>query len=552
MLVVLLAVLVGFVMFHPSKTDAAINPQINFQGKLANPDGTNVTDGTYSIVFSIYTVSSGGSNVWTETQGSVAVAGGIFQVSLGSVTALPGSVDFNSSALYLGVKVGSDAEMTPRIQLTAAPYAFNSTAVGGLTSANLVQLAQGTQADASTTNSSISINKTGGTAAIADFQRGGTSVFTIKNDGSVLSQDQTDSATAFVIQANGAGPVEFTADTTNRKIIIGSATTDTTQVLFQPDSFSTFADTATCAAATNQGAMYYNTSTGAMRACINGNWEDMVSTGGLGLLAFGVVPDSSNAGTVGDIAGVTNYSNSPCKVVWTATQQVTVEPCIAFSGGRKVIVPSTAISTAGLAANAFANICLTAAGNQPALGTGNATETSAALPAFSANNPVLCLATVKASGVAGNVGFIWDTRTFTNTVKQFTSINSVNNNGMLVVGTATLGTVQVPAATGATSIRGVIVATAGTAASNVVNGIIATNGIAAVKFISGGTATINNCVESLVTTAGYGTSAVCTAAVGNYVWGGPLLSTISTSCTTTNTVASACQYSVLVDFRPSR
>ena len=35
----------GFVTLFvaPIHTEAAINPQINFQGKLTNPDGTNVT-----------------------------------------------------------------------------------------------------------------------------------------------------------------------------------------------------------------------------------------------------------------------------------------------------------------------------------------------------------------------------------------------------------------------------------------------------------------------------------------------------------------------------
>ncbi len=125
-------------------TQAAINPFINFQGKLTNPDGTNLTNGSYSIVFSLYTVASGGSNVWTETK-SVTVTDGIFQTSLGDTTALPGSVDFNSGTLYLGIKVGADAEMSPRVMLTAAPYAFNSDKLGGINSAGYVQLSPSSQ-----------------------------------------------------------------------------------------------------------------------------------------------------------------------------------------------------------------------------------------------------------------------------------------------------------------------------------------------------------------------------------------------------------------------
>jgi hypothetical protein len=64
---------------------------------------------------------------------------------LGSSTTLPGSVDFNTSTLYLGVKVGSDAEMTPRIQLAAAPYAFNAEKIGGMSASSFVQLSPGSQ-----------------------------------------------------------------------------------------------------------------------------------------------------------------------------------------------------------------------------------------------------------------------------------------------------------------------------------------------------------------------------------------------------------------------
>ncbi len=134
-----IALLTGVIIFGNHKTSAAINQQINFQGKITNPDGTNVTNGSYTLVFSIYTVPSAGSNVWTESK-SLTVTDGIFRTSLGDTTALPGSVDFNSSALYLGVKVGADAEMTPRVRLTAAPYAFNSDTLDGIDSTAFGQL----------------------------------------------------------------------------------------------------------------------------------------------------------------------------------------------------------------------------------------------------------------------------------------------------------------------------------------------------------------------------------------------------------------------------
>jgi hypothetical protein len=145
---------------------AAINPMISFQGKLTNTDGTNVADNTYSVRFRIYTDPSADTGAcantckWEETQGSVSVSGGLFHVNLGSGTALPGSVDFNGNALYLGIKVGGDPEMTPRVRLTAAPYAFNSDTLDGVDSAAFGQLTS-TQAWSGTNTFQPTANITG-------------------------------------------------------------------------------------------------------------------------------------------------------------------------------------------------------------------------------------------------------------------------------------------------------------------------------------------------------------------------------------------------------
>ncbi len=44
-----------------------INKQINFQGKLVDNNGLNVADNTYTVVFSLYAVSSSGTVLWTES-----------------------------------------------------------------------------------------------------------------------------------------------------------------------------------------------------------------------------------------------------------------------------------------------------------------------------------------------------------------------------------------------------------------------------------------------------------------------------------------------------
>jgi hypothetical protein len=230
----------GFVAIFalPFHAYAAINPQINFQGKLTNTDGTNVTNGTYSIVFSIYSVSTGGTAVWTETQPSVAVADGIFKVALGSVTALPGSVDFNSNSLYLGVKVGADAEMLPRIQFTATPYAFNSDKLGGIASTGYVQLSpSGQQTGTINISGNVTAGGTynGNTFSSSALAFSAASAATVQSASSQALNITGNAASMFSTSAgqltlqSGSGTVSLGTSTTltaNAALNIVSATTN--------------------------------------------------------------------------------------------------------------------------------------------------------------------------------------------------------------------------------------------------------------------------------------------------------------------------------------
>jgi hypothetical protein len=123
------------VFTKPVFAATGINRTINFQGRLVNnTTGLNVSNGSYSVIFTFYNnpTAGQGTAVWTETQ-NVTATDGIFRVALGSVTAIPTNVSFNWDGLYLGIKVGADAEMTPRIQMAAVPFAFNAQQVAGLT-----------------------------------------------------------------------------------------------------------------------------------------------------------------------------------------------------------------------------------------------------------------------------------------------------------------------------------------------------------------------------------------------------------------------------------
>ena len=107
---------------------AAVNgyDRVNFQGKVVNADGTNVTNGSYNFDFILYDDDTAGTNRWQELTKSITVTNGVFQTELGSATALP---DFNTyPALYLAIRFNADAAgyMSPRIHLNAVPYAKNA------------------------------------------------------------------------------------------------------------------------------------------------------------------------------------------------------------------------------------------------------------------------------------------------------------------------------------------------------------------------------------------------------------------------------------------
>ena len=118
----LIGVIGVFMILLPCMGQAEIPGKINYQGYLTSAAGVPV-NATVAMVFSFYTVDTGGSLIWTETQ-NVTVNHGVYNVNLGDVTPIT-SLPFGLP-YYLGIKVGADPEMTPRIPLTSVGYAFRA------------------------------------------------------------------------------------------------------------------------------------------------------------------------------------------------------------------------------------------------------------------------------------------------------------------------------------------------------------------------------------------------------------------------------------------
>lgn len=128
-------IIVGTLVMMISEVYAAAPMLISYQGRLMNAGG-NPISGTFSMTFSIYSVPTGGTPVWSETHGAVTVQTGAFTVNLGSVTPLINWY-FYDSTRYLGVTVGTDPEQTPRARLASVPYALKVGTVDGATAGTI-------------------------------------------------------------------------------------------------------------------------------------------------------------------------------------------------------------------------------------------------------------------------------------------------------------------------------------------------------------------------------------------------------------------------------
>lgn len=151
--VILAAMLI--VLWSADVANAAINRQVNFQGRLTNA-GVTVPDGTYNMELKIHNDATApgdaqglctGSCLWVETRtgaARVTVTRGLFAVQLGEVASLA-AVNFDQSSLYVSVRVGGtaltpswDTEMTPRQRLGAAPQAIQASVAGDVSCTDCV------------------------------------------------------------------------------------------------------------------------------------------------------------------------------------------------------------------------------------------------------------------------------------------------------------------------------------------------------------------------------------------------------------------------------
>src|SRR5205814_7759055 len=86
--------------------------------------------GPIKMRFTIWEKPNGGVALWSEVQSSVPLIGGTYAVVVGSTMPLPRTL-FDGRVMYLGITVGADSKMTPRVVLASVPYAVLASDVVG-------------------------------------------------------------------------------------------------------------------------------------------------------------------------------------------------------------------------------------------------------------------------------------------------------------------------------------------------------------------------------------------------------------------------------------
>jgi hypothetical protein len=98
---------------------------MNYQGYLTDTLGNPITNPSVSMTFGVWSASSGGTQVWFETQ-TINVTKGIFNVLLGNLTPIPDSVFTKSTDRWLELTYAG-ITLSPRTRIAATGYALSAT-----------------------------------------------------------------------------------------------------------------------------------------------------------------------------------------------------------------------------------------------------------------------------------------------------------------------------------------------------------------------------------------------------------------------------------------
>ena len=170
----------------------ALFPQIprtiSYQGILTDNTGNPRPDGSYTIAFSFYESETGGDAIWTESK-TLNINKGLFSTSLGDQVIFSANVKFDKP-YWLGIKVGNQAELAPRIALTSSGYSFsaiNSDTTKNIIDGKVVKSLNNLKDNVTLEGSGgTTINTNGNIITISSTGSGGTGIQGVQNTNNTI------------------------------------------------------------------------------------------------------------------------------------------------------------------------------------------------------------------------------------------------------------------------------------------------------------------------------------------------------------------------------
>lgn len=117
---VLATIVTAALLLQPHEVVAEVPETIPIQGRLTDADGTPI-DGDRTLHFTLYDAAD--NEIFSESQ-IVSVDNGDFTAYLGEI--LPLDTSLIDGEISLGIAVGDEVEMTPRIPFGSVPFAINT------------------------------------------------------------------------------------------------------------------------------------------------------------------------------------------------------------------------------------------------------------------------------------------------------------------------------------------------------------------------------------------------------------------------------------------
>jgi hypothetical protein len=261
------------------------NRYLSFQGRLTNQYGNPVTDVT-SVVFTLYDDPSAGTTLWTGTCDVSPDTDGVFSKLLGSDCGamLTSNIFSENAAVWLGVKVSTDAEATPRVQIATVAYALNS------------ETLQGYPASASATINTVPVVNNSGQIVIAASSpkiQSTSGTFAIEGQALTISTP-TASNGNITISPDGTGSAQF--------VFSGASPGSGTGMLSATDANLT------------SGALYY----GSVNSNASGYNLLQLQSGSSPTDKF-VVTSAGNVTAAGTVNGLTISSGTISSGTWNGT-----------------------------------------------------------------------------------------------------------------------------------------------------------------------------------------------------------------------------------------